>query len=211
MLVMSSYTAEHSPRSESGGCTMRTAWIAPRIAALAALAACVCAAQSGMRNFVTSQSMPNTSASSDGLVCKISLKELQWHRSESVEMTAVIDNHSENPVRVRVVPSLTLKPLAQASNNANLDELSYIALWDIRKGASLPLSTTVQLELKTGQSSVIASDISELLWSRVNWSVLPHSKLFDVVPTGRYLLHLELGTTDGKVLCSSNPLNVLVN
>ena len=192
MLVVSLH-AEHSERSESGGGTMKIIWSGLIILATTAG---LSTAQSGVSDV--------TKGSSGSLGCKISVQKLHWLQPESAKVAVVIENRSEAGVSVPVAPSFTLKPPAQP------DELSYVALWDLRKGTTLPVSTTVPLELKAGQSKTIESDVSELLWSRINWSVLPHSKLYAVVPAGKYSLRLDLGGNDGRLLCSSNAVDVLI-
>ncbi len=156
-----------------------------------------------------SASAQATKEGSGNLICTISVQKLEWHQPQRVEVAVVVENPSETELSVPVVPSFILKPLAPTEEQQK-NELSYLALWDLEKGTTLPLSSTVSLQLKPGDSKKLTSDISDLLWSRINWSVLPHSKLFKVVPAGRYLLRLELTGNDGKTLCSSNALDIFI-
>jgi hypothetical protein len=186
---------------------MKTIWL---LLIIIAAMCCLCPAQSEKGDPPTASARVQAIKEGSGtLFCNISVQKLQWKKTEPIEVAVVIENRSESELNVPVVPSFTLKPVAAADEPAS-SELSYLAFWDLRKGTTLPLSTTVPLQLKRGDSKSITSDIADLLWSRINWSVLPHSKLFAVVPPGGYSLHLELVGNDGKMLCSSNVVDVLI-
>jgi hypothetical protein len=171
---------------------------------------CLCAAQADKGNSsATSASAQAIKEGNGNLICNISVQKTEWHQPQRAEVAVVLENASGTDLSVPVVPSFILEPLAPGEEQQK-SELSYLALWDLEKGTTLPLSSTVSLQLKPGDSKKATSDISNLLWSRINWSVLPHSKLFKVVPAGRYSLRLELTGGDGKTLCSSNAVDVLI-
>jgi hypothetical protein len=157
----------------------------------------------------TSTSTKATTKSIGNLVCRISVQKAEWQQPQAVEVGLVIENRLDSQLSVSVVPSLTLKPFA-AAEEPQKSELSYVALWDLDKGTTLPRSATASLQLKPGGSKKVSSDIASLLWSQINSSVLPPSKLFKVVPSGRYSLRLELIGRHGMALCSSNAVDVLI-
>ena len=172
--------------------------------------ACLCAAQADKGNSpATSASAQATKEGSGNLICSISVQKNEWQQPQSVEVGVVIENRADAKLSVPVVASFILKPHA-ATEEPQKGELSYLALWDLGNGKTLPLSATVSLQLKPGGSKKVSSVITSLLWSRINWSVLPHSKLFEVVPAGGYSLLLELTGKDGKTLCSSNAVDVVI-
>jgi hypothetical protein len=183
---------------------MRTIWFRLILAGVA----CLCAAQADKGNRpATSASAQATKEGSGNLICSISVQKTEWHQPQRVDVAVVLQNPSETELSLTVVPSFILKPLATMEEQQK-SELSYLALWDMEKGTTLPLSSTVSLQLKPGDSKRVTADISSLLWSRINWSVLPHSKLFKVVPAGMYSLRFELTGKDGKTLCSSKAVDV---
>jgi hypothetical protein len=171
---------------------------------------CVCTAQADkIRSPATSTSAQATKEGSGNLTCNIFVQKTEWQHPQPVEVGVVMENGSDAELSMRVVPYFILKPLA-ATEEPQKSELSYLALWDLEKGTTLPISATVSLQLKPGDSKKVSSDITNLLWSRINWSVLPHSRLFKVVPAGRYSLRLEFTERDGRTLCSSNAVSVLI-
>jgi len=185
---------------------MKTIWFVLILAGTA----CLCTAQADKRSSpAASPSADATNESSGELICTISVQELEWHQPQSVDVAVIIKNRSETALSVPVVPSFILTPLAH-TEEPQKGELSYLALWDLERRTTLPLSSTVSLQMKPGDSRTVTSDLASLLWSRINWSVLPHSKLFEVVPAGRYALRLELTGSNGKALCSSNAVDVLI-
>lgn len=185
---------------------MRTTWFCLILAGVA----CLCAAQKQkVASPAASTSAQVTKEGSGNLICSLSVQKTEWQQPHSVEVGVVIENRSDAELSVPVVPSFVLKPLT-ATEEPQKSELSYLALWDFQKGTTLSLSATVPLQLKPGGSKKVSSDISSLLWSRMNWSVLPHSKLFKVVPAGEYSLRLELTGKGGKTLCSSNAVDVVI-
>lgn len=184
---------------------MRIVWFCLILAGVT----CLCAAHAEKGNSpMTPASAQATKEGSGNLICSISVQKTEWHKPQRVEVAVVLENASEAELSVPVVPFFILEPLAQREQQVS--ELSYSALWNLKIGKTLPLSSTVSLQLKPGDSRKVTSDISNLLWSRFNWSVLPHSKLFTVVPEGRYSLRLKLTESNGKTLCSSNALDVLI-
>jgi hypothetical protein len=197
---------EETQRSEGNYRAMRKIWFRLIFAGVA----CLCAAQADKGNSpATSASAQATKEGSGNLICSISVQKTEWQQPQSVEVGVVIENRADAELSVPVVPSFILKPHA-ATEEPQKSELSYLALWDLEKGTTLPLSATVSLQLKPGGLKKVSSDITSLLWSRINWSVLPHSKLFKVVPAGGYSLRLELTGKDGKILCSSNAVGVVI-
>jgi hypothetical protein len=155
---------------ESDGSTMKTIRL---LLIIIAAMCCLCTAHSEKGDPPTASApVPAIKGGSGILVCSISVQKLQWKKPEPVEVAVVIGNRSESELNVPVVPSFTLKGVAAAAKPAS-SELRYLAFWDLRKGATLPLSTTVPLQLNRGDSKSITSDIADLLWSRMNWSVLP--------------------------------------
>jgi hypothetical protein len=144
--------------------------------------------------------------SGDNLICSISTQSPKW-RTPPVQVIVVVENRSKSALNILAVPAFVLKPLVPAEESLNA-ELSYLALWDMGKEVTLPLSSTVSLQLKPGESRKITQDASNLLWSRMNSSLLPHSKLFEVVPAGKYVLQLRLTGKDDRVLCSSNEVSI---
>jgi hypothetical protein len=151
----------------------------------------------------------STHEGSGTLICNIAIRTREWNHPGPIEISAVFENRSENEMTVRAVPSLILRPPVPAEEPLRT-ELSYQALWDLEKEKTLPVSATVPLRLKGGDSKKIAGDISKLLWSRINSPLLPHSSLFKAVPAGRYSFSLELSGNDGNILCSSNVIEVLI-
>lgn len=141
------------------------------------------------------------------LICSISVKEPDRQAKQSIEVGVVVKNGTDHQLVESVVPYFMLTPLTVMAE-AQRNELTYEALWDVEKGTSLPVSSTSLLDLNPGQARKFSLDIGDLLWSRVNWSVLPHSKLLKVVPAGRYSLHLELAGNGGRSLCSSKSVDV---
>lgn len=168
---------------------------------------CPCAEQAS-KNIAELASAKASKERNSNLDCSISAQSLEW-RSPPVEVSAVIENRSKNALGVPVVPAFVLKPSVPTEESLKA-ELSYQALWDLGKKTSLPVFSTVFLQLKPGDSRKITVDISKLLWSRMNSSVLPHSKLFEAVPAANYSLRLELTGKDGRVLCSSNAVDILI-
>jgi hypothetical protein len=124
-------------------------------------------------------------------------------------VSVVISNRTRDEINVPVVPAFVLKPPAPTEEPLRT-ELSYVALWDLAKGAVLHPSSAVPLKLEPGDSKKIAVDLSTLLWSRINWSVLPHDKLSVAVPAGKYSLYMQLTGKDGETLCSSKSVDVLI-
>jgi hypothetical protein len=173
-------------------------------------AVCLCAAQTG-HAALAQEPLPahSTNERSEALTCNIDVRTREWKHPGLIEISAEFENPSETQMDLQAVPSLILRPLVPTEEPLRT-ELSYRALWDLEKGKTLPVSATVPLRLKGGDSKKIAHDISKLLWSRINSALLPHSSLFKVVPAGRYSLSLELSGNDGKVLCSSNVVEVLI-
>jgi hypothetical protein len=177
---------------------------------LAGVVTCLCAAQASQGNpLASSTSTQGTREGIGNLVCTISLQQTEWQQPQVVEVGLVIENRLDSELSVSVVPSLTLKPIA-ATEESQKSEAGYLALWDLGKGKTLPASATSPLQLKPGDSKRVSSDIASLLWSGINASVPPQSKLFQVVPPGRYTLRLELIGRHGMPLCSSNAVNVLI-
>ena len=177
---------------------------------LAGAVTCLCAGQANQGDSaLISTSTQATREEIGNLVCRISVQKTEWQQLQPVEVGLVIENRLDSELSVAVVPSLRLKPLA-ATEEPQKGELNYLALWDLDKGTTLPLSDTVSLQLKPGSSKNVASDIASLLWSRTNGSVLPDSNLFKVVPPGSYSLRLVLTGRHGKDLCSSNAVGVLI-
>ena len=171
---------------------------------------CLYAAQATNGN--SPATLTSTKAATEGisnLVCRISVQKAEWQQPQAVEVGLVIENRLDSELSLSVVPSLTLTPFA-AAEEPQKSEPSYVALWDFDKGTTLPRSATTSLQLKPGASKEVSSDIASLLWSQINSSALPHSKLFKVVPPGRYSLRLELTGRHGMALCSSNAVNVLI-
>jgi len=199
-----SLPTEHSQRPKDSGSAMKTVLFFLMISG----AMCQCIAQTDQRD-AHEKSASTRARKDDSLICSISVDEIGWHEPKPVGVAVVIENRSEADVNVPVVPSFILSPLAPAMDPQK-GELNYVALWDFEKGTTLSLSSTIPLQVKAGVSRKINSDIASLLWSRVNWSVLPHSKLYKVVPAGRYSLRLELTGNDGKTLCSSNAVDVTI-
>lgn len=143
------------------------------------------------------------------LTCSISLPKPDCDPQHPVQVAILFQNRSELDLNLGTVPSFVLAPLKPAEKPMK-GEMNYLALWDLETGASLPLSATSSLHLSPRDSMRVTSDIATLLWSRVNWSSLPHSKLFEVVRAGNYSLHLELTGDDGRILCSSNEVAVVI-
>ena len=170
---------------------------------------CLSAAQDKANSPATSTSPQATTEGTANLVCRISVQKAEWQPPQAVEVGLVIENRLDSELSVSVVPSLTLKPFA-ALEEPHKSELSYVALWDLDKGTTLPLSATASLQLKPGSSKKVSSDIASLLWLQIKSSARPQSKLFKVVPPGRYSLHLDLTGRHGKALCSSNAVSVLI-
>lgn len=141
------------------------------------------------------------------LICSISVKESDRQAKQPIEVGVVVKNGTDHQLAEPVVPYFTLTPSA-VMGKAQQSERTYEAFWDVEKGTTLPVSSTSLLELNPSQTRKFNLDIGDLLWSRVNWSVLPHSKLLKIVPAGRYSLHLELAGNGGRSLCSSKSVDV---
>ena len=170
--------------------------------------ACQCNAQA--RQETSSGASTLASATSEGsvkLTCSISVQMSEWDRQHPVQATVLIQNRSKIEFKPRIVPLLELTPPPE---EALKGELSYLALWNLETGTPLTPSSTISLHLRPGDSKKVTTDVATLLWSRTNWSVLPHSKLFRVVPPGRYSLRLGLTDSDGKTLCSSNAVPIVI-
>ncbi|HXM68679.1 MAG TPA: hypothetical protein VN911_18265 [Candidatus Acidoferrum sp.] len=177
---------------------------------LAVIAVCSFAARAS--DAATPQEPEPADSANEGsgsLICNIAVPTQEWNRPGPIELSATVENRSHTEVNVQVVPSLILRPPVPAKEPLRT-ELSYQALWDLEKGRALPVSATVPLRLKGGDLKKIAHDISKLLWSRNNSALLPHSSLFNAVPAGKYSLSLELNGNEGKILCSSNVIEVLI-
>jgi hypothetical protein len=175
---------------------------------LAGVAICLCAAQSN-KGEAPAISTQITKKGVSNLVCRISVQKTEWQQPQASEVGLVIENRLDSELSVSVVPALTLRPPA-TTEEPQKSELGYMALWNWDKGTTLPPSATVPLQLKSGSSKKVFSDIASLLWSRTDESAIPHSKLSAVVPPGRYSLRLVLTGRHGKALCSSNIVNVLI-
>lgn len=171
---------------------------------------CLCAAQA-TQNILTASSLSVQPAKKggDSLICNLTLQTLEWDHSHPVEVSAMVQNTSKASLDVAVVPAFLLKPMVPDQEPLRT-EFSYSALWDLEKGVSLPVSATVLLRLKPGEVRKIKVDVATLFWSRINSPVLPHLKLFNAVPTGKYSMHLELTANVGSVLCSSNVVEVVI-
>ena len=172
--------------------------------------ACLCSAQAVQESSPGASKLASvTSERSVNLNCSISIQKSEWDRQHPVQVAVLIQNRSQIELNPRIVPSLELTPL-KPSEEPLKGGLSYLALWNIETGAPLAPSSTITLHLAPGDSKKVTSNIATLLWSRANWSVLPHSRLFRVVPAGRYSLRLELTGSDGKPLCSSKAVAVVI-
>jgi hypothetical protein len=170
---------------------------------------CLYAAQANKGN--SPATSPSTQATTEGignLVCRISVQKAEWQQPQAVEVGLVIENRLDSELSLSVVPALTLTPLT--ADESQKRDVSYAALWDLDRGTTLSPSSTASLQLKAGSSKKLSSDVASLSWSRMNSSALPQSKLFKVVPPGRYSLRLELTGRHGMALCSSNAVNVLI-
>lgn len=175
-----------------------------------ALSASLCVAQASRESPRGESTLASsTSAGGVNLTCSISVQKPGCDPQHPVQVAILIQNRSQLDLNLRTVPSFVLTPLKPAQEPLK-EEMSYLALWDLETGAPLPLSSTISLHLPPGDSKRAGSDIAALLWSRVNWSGLPHSRLFRVVPAGRYSLRLELTGNDGKTLCISNEVAIVI-
>jgi hypothetical protein len=143
------------------------------------------------------------------LTCSISVQEPEWRESQHAEVALVVENRLGAEVSMRVVPFFELEPL-DAVEERRGGEFTYLALWDLEKGTTLPFDATTFLELKTGESTKITSDVASFSWTRFNSSLPPDSGLFRVVSAGKYSLRLELIGRNGRAICSSNAVDVFV-
>jgi hypothetical protein len=141
------------------------------------------------------------------LVCSLSAQSPTWDKASPVEISIVIENRSDNALRMKMGRSLSLTP-ADLTEEPQKSELSYVALMDLPAPRSLAVSRAVPLRLGAHGREEVTVGIARLLWTRVNWSVLPHSTLFEVVPSGKYLLQFTITAHNEKDGCSSNALAV---
>jgi len=144
------------------------------------------------------------------LVCEASPVTVQWKAPQSVHVSVVVTNNSEADMESRAVPAFYLKPVELSGDANRQAELTHFAFWDTSTGAALPVSESVTLHLRPGESLKKRVDLAKLVWSRRNYSVLPHTPLFKEVPAGEYFFHSEITSTDGKGLCSSKEVKVLI-
>lgn len=144
------------------------------------------------------------------LVCEAFPVTLRWKAPQSVPVSVVITNDSEADMESKAVPAFYLKPVDVAGNGNRQAELTHFAFWDTSTGAALPVSANVTLRLRPRESLKKRVDLAKLVWSRRNYSVLPHTPLFTEVPAGEYFFYSEITSTDGSGLCSSKKVKVLI-
>lgn len=179
-------------RSKTGGCSMRIVAICclNLFSLFSTFPAACMRADDAPRKIGMNEKPPTT------ISCRVST-ERGWKTSGKAIISVVIENTAPVEVGLAAVPAFHL----HQPNHSN-PEWDYIALWDLDR-FSLQVSSVVQLRIKAGGHRTAELDVSPLLWSRVDSALLPHSKLFDSVPKGKYLLWLDLTSADGTLLCSS--------
>lgn len=103
-----------------------------------------------------------------------------------------------------VVPSFHLQSIGDSNT-----EDSYVALWDWETRKPLKAGTTVSTA-GIEQKKPLEINIGSLLWKAQKSSLLPHEALRSVVPKGKYRLWLDINNSKGRLLCSSNQVQIEV-
>jgi len=143
------------------------------------------------------------------LTCSVTVPETEWQVGQPVALSATVQNATAEDVNVLAVPTFLLSPSTSSAPRVD-DGRDYSALWNWRTGTTLSPFSAISLRLSAGQSITAKTDLSKLLWTRLNWSVLPNAALFKVVPAGTYLLTLKVIEKNGGVLCSSHEARVVI-
>jgi hypothetical protein len=146
---------------------------------------------------MTIQKLTKSSDQSEGdVLCQVST-EKTWARSGRARVSVVFESRARQAMKIAVVPAFHLTPAHRPKT-----EWTYDALWNL-EGDSLRVGSTALVQIAPKGRNRTEVDASILTWSRRNSPLLPHSKLFDSVPAGKYILWLDLTASDGTIVCSS--------
>jgi hypothetical protein len=105
-----------------------------------------------------------------------------WIRKGRAEIHVKIEGLAE---QVEVIPVFVLVP-------TSADSGAYWAPVNLLKGLPLEVNNTVLVSPSSAATLDVKIDPSALLWGRRTAALWPRSKFVEVVPPGRYRLHVQL-------------------
>jgi hypothetical protein len=141
--------------------------------------------------------------------CDIQIEHPEWNRTVEDVVLVKIENLTDNPLGVEVVPVLHLS--SRTSNGTGDRFWAPVDLFhngpltterhllDARGNAVAIKPRPIRLQFRNkGQVLTFRIDARNALWDKEISSVWPSLKLFSTVKTGIYELQMELETSDGN-------------
>ena len=124
---------------------------------------------------------------SNGLRCSIIVKTTHWSNGDPAIVSVTVENISEGKIDLKTIPAFTLNDMQYwcPVNIAGDDH-------------SLPANARSNISLEKGAQIDSRIDISMLGWDRGISSIWPWENLYSIVPTGKYMLRLDIEIVDGS-------------
>ena len=126
----------------------------------------------------------------NGLRCSIIVETTHWSNGDPAIVSVTVENISEGKIDLRTVPAFTLNDM-QYWCPVNI-------AGDDRDDHRLPANSRSNISLEKGAQIYSRIDISMLGWDQGISSIWPWENLYSIVPTGKYMLRLDIEIVDGS-------------